>query len=336
MNKIRHLTRRSIILGAMMTGQMLLWNPAPIHAQPAQEKITIGLLPALMINLPVWVGQEKGYFEEKNLTLDMQTIAGGGAQILAALVGGSVDLSYASIQQIALSQANGQALQMVVGNHTKLPYALVVQNDGPPAPNTRYPQVMQDLRGKRIGISSLGSDSHLKLLALLRGAGMTDKDVTIMQAGANPEAAFITGQYDALLAPEPVLSTITVGRKAGRLALDLRIPDEVPDVLKGQLYNGWVTTPERAKEPRVIRATEAIAKAIGFIRDAANTAEIETISAKYLKGIDPEVNRNQVAHTIENFNVTVSRQDVETSLKGLDLPKTVTYDDIIAGIARGN
>src|SRR5690606_6908554 len=132
--KTNKLTRRTLFAAAAVIGQMLLWTPNSVHAQqPPKETITVGLLPALMINLPIWVGHEKGYFEEQNLTLDMQTIAGGGAQIIAALAGGSVDLSYASIQQIALATANGQPLQMVIGNHTRLPYALVVRNDIPPA-----------------------------------------------------------------------------------------------------------------------------------------------------------------------------------------------------------
>jgi NitT/TauT family transport system substrate-binding protein len=56
-----------------------------------------------------------------------------------------------------------------------------------------------DLRGKIVGVSQIGSTSHTFLRVLLAREGIPVDEVTILQAGSNPQAAaaMLTGNTDA-------------------------------------------------------------------------------------------------------------------------------------------
>ena len=63
----------------------------------------------------------------------------------------------------------------------------------------------EDLRGKRVGITRLGSASHLVLLMMVRSWGMTPNDVQTMQIGSSPAmmASLEKGGIDAAVLTEP-------------------------------------------------------------------------------------------------------------------------------------
>jgi len=63
----------------------------------------------------------------------------------------------------------------------------------------------EDLRGKRVGITRLGSASHLVLLMMLRSWGMSPNDVQTMQIGSSPAmmASLEKGGIDAAVLTEP-------------------------------------------------------------------------------------------------------------------------------------
>jgi NitT/TauT family transport system substrate-binding protein len=63
----------------------------------------------------------------------------------------------------------------------------------------------EDLKGKRVGVTRLGSASHLVLLMMLRTWNMSPNDVQTMQIGSSPAmmAALEKGGIDAAVLTEP-------------------------------------------------------------------------------------------------------------------------------------
>ena len=63
----------------------------------------------------------------------------------------------------------------------------------------------EDLSGKRVGVTRLGSASHLVLLMMLRTWNMSPNDVQTMQIGSSPAmmAALEKGGIDAAVLTEP-------------------------------------------------------------------------------------------------------------------------------------
>src|SRR4029077_10110182 len=61
-----------------------------VSAPPAQSQLRVGLLP-ITANLDLFYAREQGYFTEAGISAELTPMA-GGAEILPALIGGSLDV----------------------------------------------------------------------------------------------------------------------------------------------------------------------------------------------------------------------------------------------------
>jgi ABC-type nitrate/sulfonate/bicarbonate transport system substrate-binding protein len=142
----------------------------------------------------------------------------------------------------------------------------------------------EDLRGKRLGITRLGTTSDFAARYLLRGIGLTpDADVALVQAGGSPEVlqAMVAGASDAGLANEPV---VTQARRQGYsvlydfAALNLEMPQNAVGTLR----------------PLLAERPEAFRRLIGGLVDAIawvkhNRAEALQVLSGYTRVEDPDV-----------------------------------------------
>jgi NitT/TauT family transport system substrate-binding protein len=110
----------------------------------------------------------------------------------AALLGGDVEIALAGGVGIVRAFAQGASdLVFIGGFKNALTHSIVAK------PEMTKPE---DLRGKKIGITRLGSNSHYFAVQALRRMGLdASRDVTLIQAGGEPEivAALINGAIDA-------------------------------------------------------------------------------------------------------------------------------------------
>src|SRR6185503_10075199 len=169
--------RRAVALVALLS---LLAAAAPPAARAA-EKVTVGIGGvALMVYLPTMLAKAKGFFAEEGLDVDVLDIKGGGAQAASALIGGSVDFSANAIDHAVKAKVQGKSL-VAVHSHVRLPMmALVVAN--------KYKGVIKsvaDLKGRPLGVTSPGSQTHMVLGYLLVKHGIKPDDVKIIGAGGN-------------------------------------------------------------------------------------------------------------------------------------------------------
>lgn len=306
----------------------------------APEKVTFAVLPAIMVNFPLWVAQDQGYFEEEGVDAEVVTISGGGAQLVAALTAGSADLTYMTPEQMAQSNRSGKVVQYVVGNYNKQPFALMVKKDLPePSATDSFETVMHSLRGKSIAITTIGSGSYHELITMLELAGMTESDVQILQSGTSPVAAFSHGEYDAILQTEPVISQLTVGQELARIVIDLRAESgNAPKALTQRIYSGWVARADIATDTRIYQASKALQRAIEYIRDGDNLDNLVRIAVENL-GQDAsqiELITNQVKSEIAAFESTISSEQFYATLEGNNLTGELNYEDSVVGVAAGN
>ncbi len=138
----------------------------------------------------MWYAFEKGIFKERGLEVDMQSIS-GGAQTSAALLANQIGIGQFGGSE-ALSGVAAGADLVVVGNMAPVyPYLLYAQK--------QY-KTLNDLKGKKIGISNKGGSSDIATRAALKAAGFDpDKDFQIVAVGshANRTAALLNGSIDA-------------------------------------------------------------------------------------------------------------------------------------------
>lgn len=90
----------------------------PATRQSNIEEVKFGLLPGLALYLPLWVAQDKGFFAEEKVKPTFISVGGGGAQTMAALLGGSFDMTDLSLP--ALAAANERVRICVSSRATTL------------------------------------------------------------------------------------------------------------------------------------------------------------------------------------------------------------------------
>src|ERR1700675_5001201 len=147
----------------------------------AAEKVTVGIGGVgLMVYLPTVLAKAKGYFAEEGLDVEILDIKGGGSQAASALIGGSVDFSANAIDHAIKAKARGKDL-VAVHSHVRLaPMGLVVAN--------KYKgeiKSIADLKGRPLGVTSPGSQTHMVLGYLLAKHGVKADEVKIVGAGGN-------------------------------------------------------------------------------------------------------------------------------------------------------
>jgi NitT/TauT family transport system substrate-binding protein len=163
-----------------------------------QEKIRLAHS-ALESSNSVWyLAQDRGFYKKHGLDVDLLFIPSTTTSV-SSLVAGDVHVANASGGGVANAVVAGADIVLVACYLNSLPYELVVNESVKSA---------EDLKGKSIGISRIGSASDVAARALIRGLGMEpDKQVPIMQVGGPAEraAAFRTGRIVGFPSPPGII-----------------------------------------------------------------------------------------------------------------------------------
>src|SRR5437870_11954431 len=161
---------RSTIL---WTALVLLTSFAAPRDADAAEKInaSYGAISGSMA--PIWVAKEARLFEKQGLDLNLVYISGGPRSIMS-LLGGSVQFVNHSGMPALEAYQRGADTAMIASPLNTLEHSLVVQKNI---------TTTEQLRGKVMGISALGSLTDIVLREGLRLNNLSEKDVTILPVG---------------------------------------------------------------------------------------------------------------------------------------------------------
>ena len=197
-------TRRRVV--ALL---VLVLAAAPVLAGSAEAQapagpVKVGVL-KLTSSAPIFVGVEKGFFKEFGVEPELVYFQ-AAAPIATALAAGQLDVGAtgltAALYNIVLQ---GEKLWIVADKGREWPgyplVAIVVQKelwDG-------GLRSIKDLKGRRIGVTQLGSTFHYHIGNILQKEGLALSDVRIvpLQAMAATVEALKGKQVDAILVPQP-------------------------------------------------------------------------------------------------------------------------------------
>ncbi len=168
---------------------------ATVLASPsaAQETTKLTVLLDWFVNPdhgPLFVAQERGYFAEQGLEVELIAPADPNdpPKLVAA---GKADLAVSYQPQLHLQVAEGLPL-VRVGTLVSTPLnSLVVLDDGPI-------ETIADLAGKKIGFSVGGFEDAL-LGAMLEKHGLTLDDVELINVNFSLSPSLMAGQVDAVI-----------------------------------------------------------------------------------------------------------------------------------------
>lgn len=287
-------TRRGLVLLAVLA---LLATAVPPAARAA-EKVTVGIGGvALMVYLPTALAKAKGFFEEEGLDVEILDIKGGGAQAASALIGGSVDFSANAIDHAIKAKVQKKDL-VAVHSHVRLAMmALVVANK-----HKGEIKSIADLKGRPVGVTSPGSQTHMILGYLLSKHGVKPEDVKIIGAGGNTMPLAL--EKDSVHAGMMLDPFFTAFLKQGKgLALvDMFTIKGTHEAMGGEVQGTTLLTrPDViAKRPAIVqKMVNALVKANRLIA-ASSGEDMAKLLPKELAG-DPKLYAESFEHAKEGF-----------------------------------
>lgn len=161
----------------------------------AQDKIRIGISSSSPGFLPTVIAEHKGFYTKYGLASEHVRIS----LAIAMNALGSGDLDYAITMAQGVSAAiRGVPVKLLMMTQDKLVFFLMVR-----------PGIEQvgDLRNKAVGISTLGSTTHLVADVIARRHGLTPgKDLHLLPSGDDQGrfASLETGRVDAVIGSTPL------------------------------------------------------------------------------------------------------------------------------------
>ena len=189
------MNKRGMILGLMLALGVPLFIPV---RGAAQERIKISYSSADATNVVWFTALDAGFYKKYRIDAELIFIPSSTTSV-ASVVSGDVQVANTSGAAVASAVVGGANLVLTACYINTLPYELVVHESVKSA---------EDLRGKSIGISRVGSASDSAARVLIKGLGLEPvKDVPILQVGGTTEraAAFRTGRIVGFPSPPGVI-----------------------------------------------------------------------------------------------------------------------------------
>jgi len=172
---------------------------ADAHAD--DTKVRVGVL-RLSSSAPVFIAQDKGYFRDAGLDVELKFFD-AAQPVAVAVVSGDIDFGVTSVTAGLYNLAGKGALKVIGGmSHEKAGFPLI----GYFATEKAYANGLKtprDLAGKRIAMTQVGSSFHysLGLLADKYGFKLAEMKLLPMQSLSNVGAALKGETVDAALLP---------------------------------------------------------------------------------------------------------------------------------------
>jgi len=231
---------------------VLCLSPLSSQAAGAADKL-VGIHSARVMSQSMpWIAQEAGLFKKYNLDFQLVYIASSG-MVTAAMLGGDAEMSLTGgVGNVRAYVQGATDLVFVAGVKNVMTQSIVAGG------NLKKPE---DLKGKQIAVSRIGSNTHYFTIQALRRFGMEPgRDFSFLQSGGDPES------LAALLSKNIEVATMTAPSDAKAIAQGYHYVVYGPDLRIPYAATAFVTKRSvMAKRPQVMGQ---------FMRAMAESAKI--------------------------------------------------------------
>jgi NitT/TauT family transport system substrate-binding protein len=297
-----HFIKRLFTLGIMIPALVLGFTAASL-AQSKPIKIYVSHAAATLTDVPYYIAREKKFYLDEGLEVTSIFVQGRALSI-QVLTAGSVDFSLATGSGTRAALAGAPVKAIFVMNDKPF-YVLYGRPD-------LGIQKADDLKGKKIAVTGVGSMTELAARAMVKHFGMNpDRDVTILALGGGTnvwsaiqsgsvEAAILWPPFDVIANKMGMKKLLFVGDLIKLLGGGVMAPDQV---LK--------ENPDRAK--RFIRAT---LKGMRYFADEKNRKDSAAIMSRVFQ-LDTEtvLSTYDFLRSIQTKDGMISRETMESSLE---------------------
>ena len=220
-----------------------------------------------------WVAREEGLFRKNGLEVELVHIA-STSRAIQTLLAGELAYTYMDGRTAVQATLKGADVAIVAGVANRLVFSFMARSEI---------KTFNDLKGKKIGITRLGSSTHSVTLWVMNRFGLKPDDYQLMQLVDVPNifTAMMAGQIDAGALSPP---TNFRGRKAGLTEL-IDLSKEGPEYVSVAI--GSTRSFLKNNEEMTRRFIRGYSEGVLFLR-ANKTAGIKAIQ-KYARIKDPDI-----------------------------------------------
>jgi len=198
--------------------ELLIIVCLPLSAPAADRFVTINSSRVMSQSVP-WIAQEAGLFKKYNIDHQLVFISSSSI-VTAALLGGDSDMTLTGGIGNVIAYVRGSTDVVFIASVKNMMTQTIVAGG-----NIKRPE---DLKGKRIGVSRIGGNSHYFTIQALRRYNMEpNRDYSFIQTGGDPEtlAALLSGGIEvANLTPPTDSQAVARGYHYVIYGPDLKIP----------------------------------------------------------------------------------------------------------------
>lgn len=223
--------KKNIVLSVLAALLFSLFLPIFSHAATT---VKVGVL-RLSSTAPIFIGMDKGFFEAEGIKVEPVWFK-AAAPIAVAMASGDIDVGATGLTAALYNSiAQGMKITVVADKGREWPgYKLtaIIVNPEQWKAGVRD---LKDLKGKRVGITQIGSTFHYILGNLLEKRGMSLSDVKVVPLGsvASMRDTVITNQIESAFLVQP---HITAVEKDGKAHVLLWAGDHLPYQIAANFY----------------------------------------------------------------------------------------------------
>ena len=252
---------------------VVVWSLILSTSVGAQAPVRINWTAVTGAQSGMFMAQQEGLFKKNGLDIELIHIPSSSRGIQAILAG-EIAFSFMDGSNAAQANLKGANLALVAGATNRQVFSLMANADF---------KRIADLRGKKIGITRVGSSTHTSALYALGSAGLKPADYQLLPLLEVPNiyTALAAGQIDAGVMSPP---TNARAKRSGFVEL-MNIAKEGPEFVSVAV--GTSRSYIKANEDIVRRVVRAYAEGVQVFK--TNKAAALKMIQKQLKVSDPEI-----------------------------------------------
>jgi NitT/TauT family transport system substrate-binding protein len=265
-----HARRRNFV-GALLAGTVALSMTAcggSGSSDADANTMTVSYSQVVADQLPLWIADESGLFTAQGLNVTLTNLSGSDG--FPALVSGQTQLASIGGSEMVSGAASGGEVNYLATLTPVFPYELFAKVTDP-----------QQLKGKRIGVTSTSGSLYVATLEALKQIGLSPSDVQLTPLGSvtNVNNALVAGTIDAALSHPPATTQIEA---AGYHSLVDLAKDKIP---ASNVGIAATTDYVNGHGDQIRRFLAAVQQAI--TREKSDEAYSTSVLSKHLNVTDP-------------------------------------------------
>jgi NitT/TauT family transport system substrate-binding protein len=313
---MRQMTKLLALLASLLPGMA------------AAEPVRIALPVMSLESMPIYVAQDKGFFQKHGADVDVVTSRGGG-EAMKTYIAGEVQIIGTGFPEVGLMRAKDVDVVLFFAQTSRVPFGLLGRSDA-------GIKSVADFKGKIIAVTSPGSLTANLTKYFIQQAGMNpDRDVTLVSVGGGGEllGALKSKRADGAMLFEPF---VTIAQKEGFAHVVLDVASHLDAFSSSPLSTSKQFLQQHSNEAKTM--FDALAEAQNFIRNDHDG--VLALAKKRFANADPEVLKAALEHMYKVYspNGRFTQGNIErTQQICLDLkimPKSYPYADVVAPMAR--